>query len=97
MFYQPPDEESDAPKMPDKEGMEDGEESMAQTGMINSSVFGGKMPKPGDRCTFEVVHCSEDECEIKYLSSEGGEEPESSGDRAAGRMGRMAKYAQGRE
>lgn len=70
---------------------EHGEESVAETGLANKSIFGGNC-KPGDRYTIEVVAVHDNELEYKPVKQDGSKgepEPRSTGDS----MGRMAKYA----
>lgn len=42
----------------------------SETVLVDKSVFGGTMPKPGDKVTFEFVREYEDEAELK-VSGEG--------------------------
>lgn len=56
------------------------EETMeGETTLIPSSLFGGKTPEPGETCTFKVVHCYEDECEVEYVKSDAPQ-PEGEGE-----------------
>jgi hypothetical protein len=69
--YPSPDADSTNAQMPpDADTKKAGEETMdAETTLVPSRMFGGEMPKPGTECTFKVVHCYEDECEVEYVGS----------------------------
>lgn len=95
------DEMPDGDK-PATEGNEDGDgkdksEDEGETALVSASAFGGKTPEPGQRCTFEVVHCYEDECELKYVKDEGDGDkaaPASGdSDEMAGAMGKLNALA----
>ena len=63
----PPDKATQDPKQKEEERGED------QTAEVPKSVFGSKIPQPGDRCEFEAVQVMEDSVLIKYAQHE--EEP----------------------
>ncbi len=69
-----------------EEGEAKDKDQAGQTTLVPSSIFPEGTPEPGQRCTFEVVHCYENECELKYVASDdAGEQP--GGDRGQGYKG----------
>ena len=68
-------------------GGDESNESDADTVLVDKSVFGDKMPQPGDKVTFTFVRGYEDEVELK-LDDAGSEDSGSleSDDRAIGMM-----------
>jgi len=99
--YYPPDENADAaPSGGDGGDQDKGEEMEGQTALVANDVFGDHQPEPGQTCTFKVVHCYDDQCELQYLSSDADEKKGDEGDEdkdegtmdgAMGRLNALAK------
>lgn len=47
-------------------------EAESQSCLVPKAMF-GKEVSPGDTCTFRVVRCYEDECELQYVGEEKSE------------------------
>ena len=87
-YGKPPDSVDDSQDRGD--GGEESNESDADTVLVDKSVFGDKMPEPGDTVTFKFVRAYEDEVELK-LADDGSDTGDDSGtpesaDRALGAM-----------
>ena len=62
------DDSGDEPEVVDSPAEESKEdESGEETAMLPKSLFAGKEPEPGSKCTVEVVHVYQDEVEVKYV------------------------------
>jgi hypothetical protein len=72
-YYDDGDGGGDSQAQPNP-GADPKDEGGEQTPLLPKSAFGGKEPKPGDRCEFEVVTVHEDEVAVKYVPGEESED-----------------------
>lgn len=77
----------------DKDEASPKEDGGGDTALMPASAFGGDKPQPGQKCTFEVVHCYEDECEVRYVDSNAKDDAAGDSDEMKGAMGKLSAMA----
>jgi hypothetical protein len=61
------------------------EDSGEQTTLVPNSMLTD--PKPGDKVTMEIVHCYDDECEVRVVAKDEKPKPKTAGEAFNARFG----------